>query len=161
MVVSRLQAELKKKNAFDSPEQKAALNIVRTSDQFENRLGRLFREYGLTFSQYNILRILRGEGGPLPALEIADRMIRVVPAITGLVDRLEKQGLVARRRCDEDRRVVYVAITDKAKGILRQLDKPLQELHSSLLKHLSRAELKQLNSLLEKARRSGRHAAVD
>src|SRR6185503_12095939 len=101
MPASKLQAELKKHSAFASKEQEAILNILRTSDWLSNRLGRLLRQYGLTSSQYNVLRILRGEGRPLPSLEIADRMIQVVPAITGLIDRLEDQGLVRRRRCTE------------------------------------------------------------
>ena len=151
MAANRLQNELKKR-PFESPEQEAVLNILRTSDQFDNRLGRLFREFGLTPSQYNVLRILRGEGQPLPSLEIADRMIQVVPAITGLIDRLEKQGLVTRRHCTEDRRVVYVAITDKALAILQRVDEPLDELHRGLMGHLSRTELKELSRLLEKAR---------
>ena len=96
MTSNRLQNELKKKRPFDSPEQAAILNILRSSDQFQNRFGRLFRQFGLTPSQYNVLRILRGEGKPMPCLEIADRMIQVVPAITGLIDRLEKQQLVKR-----------------------------------------------------------------
>ena len=67
---SRLQQELKKKRPFDSPDQEAILNMLRTSDQFQNRFGRLFREFDLTHSQYNVLRILRGEGKPMPCLEI-------------------------------------------------------------------------------------------
>ncbi|MGE3315651.1 MAG: MarR family winged helix-turn-helix transcriptional regulator, partial [Planctomycetaceae bacterium] len=118
----------------------------------DNRLGRLFREYGLTSSQYNVLRILRGEGKSLPSLEIADRMIQVVPAITGLIDRLEDQALVRRRRCTEDRRVVFVEITDKALSLLKQLDKPLEQAHKKLVGHLSRKELGELSRLLEKAR---------
>jgi len=151
---SRLQRELKKKDPFDSDEQEAVLNILRTSDQFQNRLGRLLREYGLTSSQYNILRILRGAGEPLPSLEIAGRMIQVVPAITGLIDRLEKQELVERCRCTEDRRVVYVNITEKALRLLSQIDEPLGELHHKLIGHLKKSELKQLSSLLERARQS-------
>ena len=153
MAATRLQQELKKRHPFRSPAQEAILNILRTSDLLGNRLGRLFRAHGLTSSQYNVLRILRGEGRPLPSLEIAERMIQVVPAITGLIDRLETQGLVVRRRCDEDRRVVRVAITDKALGILKRLDKPLHEMHRSLVGHLTRGELAQLSRLLEKARR--------
>ena len=107
----KLQQELKKKKPFDSPEQEAILNILRTNDQFQNRFGRLLREFGMTSSQYNVLRILRGEGQPMPCLEIASRMIQVVPAMTGLLDRLEKQGLVGRERCTEDRRIVYVALS--------------------------------------------------
>jgi DNA-binding MarR family transcriptional regulator len=153
-MTSRLQHELKKKRPFESAEQEAVLNLLRTSDWIDNRLGRLFRDFGLTNSQYNVLRILRGEGQPLPSLEIADRMIQVVPAITGLIDRLEKQELVVRRRCLEDRRVVYVEITSKGLSLLKQLDTPVEEMHKSLVGHLTRTELKELSRLLEKARHS-------
>ena len=71
----RLQRELKKRRPFDSPEQEAVLNVARTADRFGLRFARLFREYGLTPSQYNVLRILRGEGQPLPILEVADRIV--------------------------------------------------------------------------------------
>lgn len=151
-MASSLQRELKKKGAFESLEQEAMLNILRTNDQFQNRFGRLFREFGLTPSQYNILRILRGEGKPLPSLEVADRMIQVVPAITGLIDRLEKTGLVLRHRCEQDRRVVYVEITDKALKLLKEMDQPVTDLHHTLIGHLTRTELKDLIRLLAKAR---------
>ena len=70
---------------------------LRTSDQLQIRFTRLFRQYGLTPSQYNILRILRGDGRPLPILEIANRTVTVVPGITGLIDRLEQAQFVRRR----------------------------------------------------------------
>jgi MarR family 2-MHQ and catechol resistance regulon transcriptional repressor len=154
MSKSRLQSELKKKRPFDLPEQEAILNILRTNDQFQNRFGRLFREYDLTQSQYNVLRILRGEGKPMPCLEIGDRMIQVVPAMTGLVDRLEKLELVQRERCTQDRRVIYIELTVKAKQLLEKMDAPVNELHKQLIGHLTQAELKELSRLLEKARLS-------
>lgn len=154
MTPSRLQKELKKKLPFDSPEHEANLNILRTSDQFEIRIARLLREYDLTASQYNVLRILRGSGQPLPSSEIAERLLQVVPAITGLIDRLEKQGLVSRQRCTKDRRVIYVEATGKALEIIEQVDAPLANLHHQLIGHLSREELEELSRLLEKARRS-------
>lgn len=154
MAKSRLQDELKKRNPFESPLHEALLNILRTADQFENRAGRLFREYDLTPSQYNVLRILRGEGQPLPCLEIANRMLQVVPAMTGLLDRLEKMELVSRERCTQDRRVVYVDLTPKGKELVNQLDQPLAALNQKLLGHLSATELKELSRLLEKARTS-------
>lgn len=155
MTHKQLQQEIKKKQAFESPEVEAVLNVLRTSDQYQNRLGRLFRQYGLTCSQYNVLRILRGEGQPLPSLEIASRMIQVVPAITGLIDRLEKLGLVTRERCSADRRVVYVALTEKAVTLLNEIDEPGRELHQRLIGHLTKSELKELSRLLVKARKSG------
>lgn len=154
MAKSVLQSELGKRGPFESLEQEAMLNLLRSSDQFQNRMGRLFRKYDLTPSQYNILRILRGEGKPLPSLEIAGRMIQVVPAITGLIDRLEKVGMVKRERCEEDRRVIYIAITPKALKRLGEIDEPLRVLHQELLGHMKKSELKELVRLLEKARLS-------
>lgn len=152
MAGSKLQQELKKKRPFDLLEQEAAISVVRTSDQLQIRFARLLREHGLTPSQYNILRILRGEGKPLPILEIASRTITVVPGITGLIDRLEQAGFVNRLRCEKDRRVIYVALTDKGISALADLDEPLMALHGKLLGHLSQTELKELLRLLEKAR---------
>src|SRR3954468_21918711 len=120
----RLQHEPKKRKPFDSPEQEASLSIARTADRFGICFARLFREYGLTPSQYNVLRILRGEGKPLPILEVADRMLAAVPGITGLIERLEAMGLLARRRCTEARRVVFVEIPPKALDLLGRLDEP-------------------------------------
>jgi DNA-binding MarR family transcriptional regulator len=147
-----LQQELKKKKPFESTAQEAILNVLRTNDQFQIRFSRLFRQHDLTISQYNILRILRGEGAPLPILEIAGRTITVVPGITGLIDRLEKSGFVDRERCLSDRRVIYVALSEKGRKTLAALDAPLDQLHETLIGHLSQTELKELIRLLEKAR---------
>src|SRR5690242_2851839 len=149
MTTPKLQHELKKKRPFESPEEEATLNIVRTSDQLQIRFARLLREFGLTSpTQYNVLRILRGEGKPLPILEVAGRTITVVPGITGLIDRLERAGLVNRVRCETDRRVIYVALADRGTDALAALDAPMAALHDELLGHLSRAELRELIRLL-------------
>jgi DNA-binding MarR family transcriptional regulator len=92
----------------------------------------------------------------MPCLEIADRMIQVVPAMTGLIDRLEKQELVQRNRCTEDRRVIYIEITPKALDLLRKMDEPLKDLHKKLMGQLTRSELVELSRLLEKCRFSVR-----
>jgi DNA-binding MarR family transcriptional regulator len=149
-----LQREIKKKRPFELPEQEAMLNILRTADQLQIRFTRLFRRFNLTPQQYNVLRILRGEGRPLPILEIASRMITVVPGITGLVDRLEAASLVERKRCDNDRRVIYVAIAPQAIEILGEIDEPLEALHKETLGHMTGEELATLSRLLEKARQS-------
>src|SRR5260370_25769008 len=117
-MTSKLEQELRKKRPLGSPGQEAALNIVRTSDQLQIRCARLLREHDLTPSQYNVLRILRGEGKPLPILEIASRTITVVPGITGLIDRLEQAGFVNRVPCEKDRRVICVALAQKASKAL-------------------------------------------
>lgn len=154
MATNQLQRELRKKRPFESLEEEANLNILRTNDQLQNRFGKLFREFGLTSSQYNVLRILRGEGKPMPCQEIGERMIQVVPAMTGLIDRLEKQELVKRDRSTTDRRVIYVELTHQGMETLKRLDGPLIELHQRMVGHLTRSELKELTRLLEKCRQS-------
>ena len=96
----------------------------------------------------------------MPCLEVAERMIQVVPAITGLIDRLERQELVTRHRCTKDRRVVHVQITRKALDLLDRIDDPLDERHHQMIGHLTRTELKELSRLLEKARTSLEDQAV-
>jgi DNA-binding MarR family transcriptional regulator len=152
MKAGKLQNELKKKQPFALAEEEACLSLLRTNDQLQIRFARLFRDYGLTSSQYNILRILRGEGKPLPILEIGQRMLTVVPGITGLIDRLETAGLVERRRCQEDRRIIYVALREEGANLVAKLDQPVMQLHEQMLGHLSEAELKELTRLLEKTR---------
>ena len=152
MAGGQLQHELKKRQPFASLAQEALLNLARTTDRVQIQFDRLFRQHGVTPSQYNILRILRGEGKPLPILEIASRTITVVPGITGLIDRLEQAGYVTRRRCTEDRRVVYVELQETGTTILQTLDPLVTTLESELAGGLTSDELKTLCKLLEKMR---------
>ena len=151
-MTGKLKDELRKRGAFASPAEEATLSIVRTHDRMMIRFGRLIREFGLTPSQYNILRILRGEGKPLPILEIAERTIAVVPGITGLIDRLEAAGFVLRQRCEEDRRVIFVALTAKGTAILADLDEPIRDLHARIHRGLSAMEIDKLIELLARVR---------
>ena len=154
MNAGRLQHELKKKRPFASLDQEVLLNILRTNDQLQIRLERLFRQFGLTSSQYNVLRILRGEGQSLPITEIAARTITVVPGMTGVIDRLETAEMVRRDRSAEDRRVIYVEITPKALEVLAKLDKPLMELHAQMVGGLNDTEKRDIVRLMEKLRSS-------
>ena len=154
-----LKEEIKKRRPFDSPAEEAYLNLLRTAAVLAADFERLFKEHGLSEPKYNVLRILRGakqngefNGEGVPSLEIGDRMITRVPDITRLVDRLEADGLVRRRRCEEDRRVVWVEITPKGLKLLGDLDEPLARLHRAQLGHMTRQELGELSRLLEEAR---------
>jgi DNA-binding MarR family transcriptional regulator len=154
-----LKDEIKKRKPFDSPGEEAYLNLLRTTGVLYANVERLFKQYGLSEPKYNVLRILRGakrngefNGHGVPSLEIADRMITRVPDITRLVDRLEADGLVRRRRCEEDRRVVWVEITAKGLKLLDEMDEPGARLNRELFRHMSHEELTELSRLLVKAR---------
>ncbi len=147
-----MQHELHKQQPFPTVAEEALLNIVRTADQLQIRFERLFRQYGLTSSQYNVLRILRGAGAPLPILEIAARTLTVVPGITGLIDRLEQAVHVLRERYTQDRRIIYVRITAPALVLFNKIDAPLASLRRELTQCLSAPQLRTLSRLLETLR---------
>ncbi len=151
---STLQSELKKRGPFDSVEQEAMLALMRTSDLLENRLARLLREYGLTLTQYNVLRILRGEGKPMPCLEVAERMIQVAPAITRVVDQLLLHKLITKTQSDIDRRVFEIDLTPSARRLLAEMDQPVLDLHANLLKSVRKSDLRSMIHTLEVIRAS-------
>lgn len=153
--MSTLADELRKRDPFADPAQEALLNLFRTADVVQHRFAQFFAGHGLTPSQYNVLRILRGEGRPMQCMEIADRTITVVPGITGLIDRLERKvpPLVSRQRSTEDRRVTYVSLTPAGAELLASIDDPLADLHRAALAHLTTDEVRELSRLLEKTRR--------
>src|SRR3989442_11864804 len=101
-----LQREIKKLKPFDSLEQEAALNLHRTLDALLAVEVETLKAADVSPTQYNVLRILRGEGRPMSCGDIAARMITRDPDMTRLLDRLEKRGLVSRCRGTSDRRVV-------------------------------------------------------
>ncbi|HKQ48282.1 MAG TPA: MarR family transcriptional regulator [Phycisphaerae bacterium] len=154
--MSTLAREIKKRDPFESPEQEAMLNLVRTAARVGAAFEPLFRAQGLCGAHYNVLRILAGEksGGVdgLPVLEVRDRLITPVPDITRLVDKLVRQKLVRRERTEKDRRVVLLRITDRGQKLVDRLRAPVREVHLRQLGHMNRAELATLTRLLEKAR---------
>ena len=91
--------ELGKRGSFDSAEQEAYLNLLRTVDELSGEFARLFRAHGVTDPQYNALRILRGHGTRITMRTIAEEMVTREPDITRLVDRLERAGWAKRERC--------------------------------------------------------------
>ena len=148
-----LQAELKQNIPFASLEQEAYLSLLRTSDMLQSSVEAKLKEFGLTGTQYNAMRILRGAGAEgLPCSEIGERMITRDPDITRLLDRLEKRGLVKRSRGQQDRRVIYGKITPAGLKLLREIDAPITKFGRDILRHVSQDKLKQLIKLLEEVR---------
>jgi DNA-binding MarR family transcriptional regulator len=114
----------------------------------------MFKLRGLSSTQYNALRILRGAGEKgLACSEIGERMINRDPDITRLIDRLERRGLVIRSREQKDRRVITTRITTTGLELLRSLDRPVTEFHQQLLGPLGERRLRSLLWLLEAVRR--------
>lgn len=150
-----LQAELKQRIPFGSREQEAYLSLLRTADTLQTRVESRLKGFGLTGTQYNALRILRGAGSKgLPCREIGDRMITHDPDITRLLNRLEDRGLVERVRDKHDRRVICGKITTAGLKLLREMDGPIDKYGREMFRNVGQEKLKQLIELLELVRGS-------
>jgi DNA-binding MarR family transcriptional regulator len=153
-VTSGLQAELKQRKPFKSLKEEANLSIHRTAAVLEHAFEAALKPHGITATQYNVLRILRGsEPDGLCRSEIGERLVRQVPDVTRLLDRLEKAKLIARHRGGEDRRYVLTRITRAGLNLLEEIQHRIDQIHDEQLGHLDEAQLRKLVTLLAVVRR--------
>lgn len=131
-----------------SHHQTAVVAILRASAVIGRRVGGVLGGYGLTPSQYNVLRIVRGSPDGLATMEIRSRLLDQEPGITRLIDGLERMGFLKRVRSQDDRRRIDCKITAAGSKVLGSLDEPIDTLDRAVLRRLSISEMKQLNSLL-------------
>jgi DNA-binding MarR family transcriptional regulator len=140
---SSLAAALKQNRPFVSLEQEVYLSILRTSSELSYAVDLFFRPFGITPSQYNVLRILRGVGTDgLCRNEISERMVTATPDMSRLLDRMEKAGWVTRERAEDDRRQVSTYITRSGVELLAKLEPPTYEFVTRLFAGARISELK-------------------
>jgi DNA-binding MarR family transcriptional regulator len=152
-MAGKLQKEIAKSGPFASLEEEVMLNLLRTADRLMGKFESALKPSGLTPTQYNVLRILRGISPQgIACQEIARRMITRDADLTRLLDRLESRGLVHRQRQTDDRRVVHATITEAGLSLLAQLDGVAMETNKNGLGHLGSERLSLLLELLEEAR---------
>lgn len=132
------------------PEERLFLALLKAADALGQQAEQLIKSSGLTGTQYNVLRILRGaQPAGLACRAIGDRMISHDPDMTRLLDRMEKRGLIRRERQKDDRRVVKTHITSQGLELLKPLDHPMRELHKQQFRHMPAKRVKNLVALLE------------
>jgi DNA-binding MarR family transcriptional regulator len=148
-VASSLQVELKQHKPFKSLKEEAHLSLQRTAALLEHAFEAALKPHRITATQYNVLRILRGaqpEG--LCRNEIGVRLVRQVPDVTRLLDRLEDVKLIARHRGGDDRRYVVTRITRAGLHLLDQVEDRIDQIHDEQLGHLDDTQLRKLIALL-------------
>ncbi|AMY10004.1 putative HTH-type transcriptional regulator YusO [Luteitalea pratensis] len=150
-----LEQELKQTRPFKSPHEEAFVGLQRTAALLEHAIETLLKPSGVTATQYNVLRILRGAGEQgLCRSEVGQRMVRRVPDVTRLLDRLEETGLIARTRGGEDRRYVSTTITPKGLETLAAIDEVIPPFLEQHMGALDAEQLQSLTSLLSILRRA-------
>jgi DNA-binding MarR family transcriptional regulator len=140
---SSLAATLKQNRPFVSLEQEVHLSILRTASELSYAVDQFFRPFGITSSQYNVLRILRGAGTDgLCRNEISERMVTATPDMSRLLDRMEKAGWVTRKRAEDDRRQMSTHITKTGMELLARLEKPTGDFVTPLFAGATSRDLK-------------------
>ncbi len=148
-----LKAEIAQAQPFSSLEEEALLNLLRTADCLHRAFHRKTRDWGLTSTQYNVLRILRGaQPHGLTCAAIGSRMITAEPDITRLLARLKTLKFVRQQRDTHDRRVVWTKISESGLKLLADMDAVIRQLPLDLLGHLDKPELTEFIRLLEQTR---------
>ena len=151
--VTTLKDELRQAKAFKSLHEEAFLNVARTEAVLHDGLDRVLGPQGLSLTQYNVVRMLRGAGpAGLCRNEIRDRLITRMPDVSRLLDRMEAAGLVHRVRSADDRRLVNTTLTENGRALVDQLDAAVAAVHAEQLGHLSDEQLRSLIELLSLAR---------
>jgi uncharacterized lipoprotein YddW (UPF0748 family) len=136
---------------FRNEYQKARLNILYTNNWLFEKISIIFDKWDITPRQFNILRILRGEGKPLSTLQIRQRMLDKMSDTSRIVDRLVRKGLVRKTPNAADRRLVDVIITPRGRKLLEKID-PLEDEMDDMMAGISPEEASSLNRLLDKLR---------
>lgn len=136
---------------FKTPQQMVVVNLRHTTHFLYNIQNTFMAQYDISMPQFNILRILRGAKKPLNVHTVKQRMIEKSPNTTRLMDKLIEKGLIDRIRCDEDRRVVYINITNQGLKLLSKIDGVLDQT-SLFPTSLTDEEAITLSNLLDKLR---------
>ena len=120
--------EIKQTRPFRSRSQEATVALMRTAHVLRRQAEAVVAPEELTLQQYNVLRILRGARGPMPTMEISERMIEPSCGITRLVATLVEREFVKREQWPGDRRQVLCQITPAGLRVLERLEEPMNRL---------------------------------
>jgi DNA-binding MarR family transcriptional regulator len=148
-----LEKDIKQQH-FTSENQKLIINLVFTNNWLTEKIRDFLSTEDITLQQFNILRILRGSHPrPLSTLTIRERMLDKMSDTSRIVDRLVLKGLVDKKTCPSDKRLVDISITEEGKKVLATIDQKEEEM-MAVITNLNQGEMKMLNGLLDKMRGS-------
>ena len=164
---SKLQEEIQQSRPFRSVKEEAWLNLARSAAVLQHQLEQALRPHGLSPTQYNVLRILRGArsaqtaesaadkdtgNAGLGQKQISERLVAQVPDVPRILERMERAGWITRTRGTVDRRTTFAAISESGLCLLERLDALLDGWMKEKFAAVPCAELERFNELLTLAR---------
>ena len=145
-----------------NPQSDAAVLTVRLGERLNAEVDEFFRPWGITALQFNVLRILYvrdAERRGISRGTLESLLIRRVPDVTRLLDRLESGGLIERYRPKEDQRTSLARLTDKGWDLVEHTHESLLALNRAQFDGFTKSELKSYVALLRKALTGASHTA--
>jgi len=137
---------------FQNEKHRFLSNIVFTANWIKNQFEEFIKPFGISPQQFNILRILRGAKDWLSMNEVKDRMVEKSPNATRLCDKLLEKGLLERVRCEEDRRMVHLKISQKGLDLLQEIDEVDEDSYAGFKENVSDEEARLVSQVLDKLR---------
>jgi len=140
------------KTRFQNDKHRFITNMIYTTHHFQNLFEEYLKPYGISSQQFNILRILRGNGDWVKMNIIKELMMDKSPNTTRLADKLKDKLLVDRKRSDSDRRVVYLKITQKGLELLKTMDENDKGKHIEFISRIDDEKAREFNKFLDMLR---------
>jgi DNA-binding MarR family transcriptional regulator len=151
--MSEILKEIRQRHPFPTKAEEAAVSLLRTVAVLSQAMEDFLKKHDLTGTQYNVLRILRGAGDAgWSCKEIGERLVQREPDITRLLGRLEKRGLISRKRDPADRRSVLTTITRRGLSLLDALQPELSRMSRNQFRTIKDDEMEKLLRTLDKIR---------
>ncbi|MCH8233740.1 MAG: MarR family transcriptional regulator [Bacteroidetes bacterium] len=146
----KLEKAIRQKG-FQNEYQKAIINIIYTHNYLIGKMNPVFKQYGITRQQYNVLRILRGQH-PDPATInlIKERMLDKMSDASRIAERLKKKKLIEKSRNLIDKRAADIIISKKGLALLKTMDPESKKFNKLIT--LSDGEVANLNKILDNLR---------
>ncbi|RLD19412.1 MAG: MarR family transcriptional regulator [Bacteroidetes bacterium] len=138
---------------FSSATQKAIINLMYTASWLSNEIEQVMKPFGISSQQFNIMRILRGQGSrPVSLKLVTGRMIDHMSNTSRLVDKLVAKGYVRRETAECDRRQLEISLTDSGRVLLEKMSIRVDEVNHILFDHMVEDKLVTLNGILDELR---------
>ncbi len=147
-----LARELNLDVPFSDMYHEAVLNIVRTASLLTTAGDSLFRQFDLTEAQFNVLFALKYNPRSVTQTDLGKRLVISRASVTSVLDRLESKGLVRRVDVPDNRRIYHVALTEKGRRLIEELEPLYREKIHEVMGGFETRECRQLIAILERIR---------
>ena len=139
-----------------STDEKLLMAIIRAAEHFKRVHSGVFRNFGLSFPQYNVLRVLDASKKGQNKISDVSRIMLVPGAnITGIAKRLEKDGFIKKKSIPEDDRVTLLEITAKGKKTLQKIEEEKNQRLELMMKNLAKKEKAALLDMVKRILKNG------